>query len=885
MQDSIKLYTWVDVKDYLLQIREDDRWHDTVEIEVFPDGVYVNYLSEALDINKVEAWLNEIFPTGLLIDQSIQLEQLNGQVRSLPVIIEETDELQSIRPEPTFNRPRYISTKITTRNREAVNEDPVIIAAHSFKGGVGRTLHALALAVGLTKTGQDQRVLYIDADLEAPGTTWLTPEPEISTVDVLNLVHGAQPNELDAIVSTVRTELLNLAQDNIYFLPAFRNQSQFRSLEIKPEHIFRFATNPFIITDIFARIGQKLEVSHVVVDLRAGFSEISANWLLDPRVSKVFVTTLNGQSVEGTRELFRLLLQEQHEQNLLPRELPGLVVSQVDSDDQEALINIWNRTEEVDSRTSSQAISQLREAYDEYVSDLLAQEESEGDDAGEGGLLREEFLLAVSTYYKDLQTISNRWEEVKRKIEQNLLGNLRDLIGYYQISVDEPSDADPSAEDEIITLEQRRIRMHSVLPNLVFAEKDSPPDSFYRSESIRNLALRHQTRLPNVVVVGAKGSGKTFLFRQIRRAAHWQNFVHQAGGGGVNAELISAQIRAVTFPENVEQKDLIWEASIKPHLIKKLETTHNETAWRNIWLDVIAWTGGHQEGIEGVWTSFLREMAQTHENCVFLFDGLEDLFDRYDTHDAQKTALRALLRDVPSYLSVLPNNSVGFIAFIRRDIVEQIISQNSGQFLDRYKEYRLLWDRTEALRLVAWILDHYNILKIELEDLTTASEQQLIKALYPLWGLKLGSNKSREVRSFKSVLSTLANYNGEIQSRDMVRLLSEAIQIEKQNDGRYSDRILGPRAIKKAFREVGREKVSEVISENQNNAFGKALLELRQKANILKLPAEKLPLSGETTENLIDNGVLIRHNGRYYMSELFRLGFDVRSGRGKVKLF
>ena len=53
-------------------------------------------------------------------------------------------------------------------------------------------------------------------------------------------------------------------------------------------------------------LGKRLNVSAVLVDLRAGVSEFSAPLLFDPRVKKYLVTSTSYQSVKGTE----LLIQE-----------------------------------------------------------------------------------------------------------------------------------------------------------------------------------------------------------------------------------------------------------------------------------------------------------------------------------------------------------------------------------------------------------------------------------------------------------------------------------------------------------------------------------------------------------------------------------------------
>jgi MinD-like ATPase involved in chromosome partitioning or flagellar assembly len=105
----------------------------------------------------------------------------------------------------------------------------------------------------------------------------------------------------------VADRLQSALVDGIYFLPSFRSNRELNSLEIRPEHIIQGAENPFLITQILAELGKVLAVDAVLVDLRAGLSEVSAGILLDPRVYRVFVTTASGQSVAGTAQLLELL--------------------------------------------------------------------------------------------------------------------------------------------------------------------------------------------------------------------------------------------------------------------------------------------------------------------------------------------------------------------------------------------------------------------------------------------------------------------------------------------------------------------------------------------------------------------------------------------------
>jgi hypothetical protein len=105
---------------------------------------------------------------------------------------------------------------------------------------------------------------------------------------------------------------------------------------------------------------------------------------------------------------------------------------------------------------------------------------------------------------------------------------------------------------------------------------------------------------------------------------------------------------------------------------------------------------------------------------VFVFDGLEDLFQDFSKDGRQQRALGVPLTSCPEWLRSLRGLPLGLAVFVRRDLVVNSIHQNARQFLERYHAYELRCNRTEALRLVTWVCeraqafsaaDNYDILQ------------------------------------------------------------------------------------------------------------------------------------------------------------------------------
>ena len=231
---DVRLYTWLDAEEVLFRWLEETLpppWF--VDARAYWDGITIRvrggYASET------EAWLKSLFDprisearADLFARLDIALESADGKPRTLPVSIEETEEVTpKLRINLSFGRPALVqSGAFAALSPPPLPENgPTIFAFHSFKGGVGRTVHALALALAFA---EDKRpVLLIDGDLEAPGISWLIegrlPNPPVSFADLLALAHGDPDDSAQASVELTCTRLRDAELDGIYVLPAFRS--------------------------------------------------------------------------------------------------------------------------------------------------------------------------------------------------------------------------------------------------------------------------------------------------------------------------------------------------------------------------------------------------------------------------------------------------------------------------------------------------------------------------------------------------------------------------------------------------------------------------------------------------------------------------------------
>ncbi|MEQ8963474.1 MAG: ParA family protein [Coleofasciculus sp. C2-GNP5-27] len=869
---DIRLYTWVDVEEVLLRMRKQDNWHQSL---VWARG-YWDELTLGIRPgcqHEVKEWLSEIYDPRFRGDSDqdmgdglIVLESVSGNQRLLPVFFEETEEEPATpRLKPSLSRPGVLWQPTHDSQIPEVfpSDFPPVVAFHSFKGGVGRTTHTLALARVLAT--KQQKVLLVDGDLEAPGISWVfehrLPNPPISFADLIALAHGDPSTEAKNAVQLVADRLQSVLIDGIYILPSFRSHTGVTSLEIRPEHLIEGSKNPFLLTQILASLGKAIGVDVVLVDLRAGLSELATGLILDPRVYRIFVTTLSGQSISGTVQLIKLVA----ERAMSQREedpLPALIFTQVPED--ERLKNLVLEPEKILLEAAQPFLAEDRE------------------------------LLQVTTRFADsLLVLPPNWEDVMTLLQRSgILEAVHPLVEWLPHQRSEPIEESPS------DLKSQREKLCETAKKLVYAENAEASD-FLATTPLRRLASDHRRQVPITVVVGAKGSGKTYTFLQMIRRENWHVFAQDACASDVEMRAVICPILA---SENLEDpaKRLVKQVqesasrelgfdnpqnslTIRDHIRDGYQLALHEGEWRERWLDVIAWGVGFQPQQDGAGRALTTHLVESQQQLVVVIDGLEDLFQNFTSNEAQQTALRALLQEVPEWLGQQPNRPLGILIFVRRDIVLAAVRQNAAQMMARYEPYALKWNREEALRLVAWVTQQADI-QLKIEQLHRMSEEELTQALVPLWGKKLGKERSREARSASYVIAALSDFNGQIQSRDLVRLLHLAAR-DSVKDDYWQDRILVPTAIKGALPECSRKKIDEIEQENTalENIFNKLRqLEKDKKKNpFTRIETDLSPTEIKTLE---DNGVIIRDADEYYMSEIFRWGLDFSqlAGRSKV---
>ncbi|MVO86027.1 AAA family ATPase [Streptomyces sp. p1417] len=891
------LFTWVDVEEHLALLAASDRWPRWLQAaDGWWDGLEL-VISPGTDAEKVKQWLDEAFGAGSTEwhDGTLVLaldDPRTTEFVGLPVMLSPaSDNANQPRRIPLL-REKHITPQLALPLERPADEsfadDVQLVAFHSFKGGVGRTVHAVAMADTIAQRGGS--VLLIDADLEAPGITWMHRaqggQLDFCYEDLLALLQGADDGSWSGAVDIAAAYLPNqqvgryASGGRVTVVPTSR-RPLLGPPRIDPADLLTPNRSPYFLTEALSALAARVKADTLVVDLRAGATELSAPVLLDPRVQRVFVTTLSHQSLAGTE---RLLRQLGHRAPSLQHVDPAsaVIITQYRQDVHE------DQVERARNELGSALFASLRQSAQEPGAEV--------DDTGEvdTGLLSQPLL---SPFREELLALPSAWDAVMRVLESSKVAEALEPIVPTLVS-----PASPEAKELLETIDHTtlRSRLAETARRFIYAEREgmSSASGFLVTDPLRRLLGDHRTEPPLALVVGAKGAGKTFLYAKACAAQTWDRFAQQSEIEGVE---LSIPVVPVLESDNLEYDALTTQdlrsafiaghsgesgqgaasQEIKDRLKAGLATldAQDELQWRQLWLECLAIAAGVRPPDSRSAETVLTELGK-RARAVFVIDGLEDLLQSLDS-ESKRTALRVLLIDVLAWLRSLRGRPLGLVVFVRQDLVARAVRQNSGQLLARYDPYALRWDKEEALRLALWVTAHAGALPapVDQSQIAELPYDELVDTLIPVWGWKMGTEKSKEARSHLWVPAALGDFNDQVQARDVVVFLSEAAHLSIPQTA-WEDRLLIPGAMRKALLACSTNKIDSIQQENQE--VGDLLSRLQQVRQQVTVPfdLEEVGISVKDADFLVDSGVFARGpDGRYWVAEIYRHGLGYGSER------
>ena len=861
----MRIFTWKDIERncYIHQ----SVWEDKIySIEVYPDEIILN-LKENTSEDMALDIIGKIFPKNIdVYDRAFMLDR---EAKPIAISFGQEYEKYDKKMKPLFEQVVYSESAYPkTPLREL--ECPVI-AFHSYKGGVGRTLSLLAFAKAWTSVNGKQaedRILIIDSDIEAPGLTWIQGgrnENTFSYLDLLTLIQDS--DDIDEIVGAAVNEIGSLcipieSEQRIIqhiFLPTFRYNEQLLDLYASPDSVIKGRNKAYFLAEILSKIAVRMNASLALVDLRAGISKYSAPLLFDQRVKKYFVTSTSDQSVIGTEQLLRYISRGLPitEESNLPTILLNMVPSNLGTGEKDEitkrLVNCFETNEE------------NAQLLDNMVVELPFASE----------------LVHLTDIRQILDNLKDRsmYAAIEKLVTQ-----------FYGMAEKREHVYSGKKRPEILK------KIYEYAEQQITAEANGAANLLL-TEPIKNLCVRFRNRIPTAIVRGAKGSGKTFLYRQLIEKGNWGAFCNRVNEKAQGQD--SGYFVPVFAPRNMMKlneliSECIDQVNEKVEIANVSKTVYLDNSNKledQVLLDtnwLIFWEQLFLASVSDKFSSFTeleQALKERNQKIVFLVDGLEEILRMVSADAKQQKAIQILCQDFINLLAAKYDN-IGIILFLRNDMAKNAITVNYEQFSQTHDYSELKWSSEEALRLVVWVVaqavDGFYTSDI---PISVALKEVIDAKLEEIWGLKLGKRNSNEAYSSRWILAALSDFNGQLQARDMIRFLSEAARINTKNPP-YEDRILMPVEVRKAVSECSKAKIKEIKLEyaDLEPIFNKLeQLPAGQKLLPLNLGDESLTASEEKL--MRQEGYLAGDGEKQYLPEIIRhaLGFKYDGGaRPKV---
>lgn len=861
-------FTWHDIEDIFEENR--NTWPKTwVDVQVYSDSVEIYQNGDEPQVSDIQ-YLKEIFGRNYSTENNTLLIDFTGIYLEVAFLYDDGQKVEK-KYGPLFRDIYFQKCENTDSDFDGVK----MIAFHSYKGGVGRTLSLTAFLRQCTEKYPDKKILVLDADVEAPGLTWMAEAGyrRISYLDILSIMNYEQITDqmLEKLCDLVKTSTVSVSTDqkiiDQYFIPVYREKEQNMNVGSKPEQVLMTQENKFYITETIAKIARKLGVNLVLIDLRAGITEYSSPFLFDPRVIKYYVTSTSLQSVKGTNQILEQVYKKTNADFLKSRIVLTMIPETM-------------KTEEI-----------------QEIESQIVEEVESGADTDNATFLRDEYFMELGFDKTFVRTTD--FNSLCEKLKGSELASLMDKQ-MKSLFMDEQKDetifADEGKAREILK------RIYEISYAETTAEGTSSANMLVTS-SIKEMVKNFKTELPRIVVSGAKGSGKTYIYKQLLQAKTWESFIEQTGTSlDVEHETIIIPLLASINTRNMQPlivecmkyaDQKLPEMRLKKNvdtinynmLMGLLESSEmSRMEWVKQWFDLII--GMFQENYKDI--SELDEALQrSGKRIVFIVDGLEDVCadSQTEKNDRWKTLLKALCQNVVNDLQRLDHGNIGMVVFARKDMINNAIDTNMEQFRSMYYNYELNWTQTEALRLALWIASKAYPDLTDGIDVLNATRSVLTEKLTILWGLKLGKRDSREAFSDRWILAALSDFTGQLQARDIVRFLRYSTEGYGEAKLIYKDRLIMPVEIRNAIGSCAADKYKEIKAEMRNIYEILEKFEKMEGVKTLPLTLDKIQLTGDEISKLEAQGYLKISDEKYYLPEIIRLplGFTYERGaRPKV---
>lgn len=778
---------------------------------------------------------------------------------------------------------------------ESEPRKPLVATFYSFKGGVGRTTALGFTARGLVKEGY--RVVVIDFDLEAPGLSFLFPGGTGGNLGLLDYLHQRYLTP-DMTIPDIR-DCLQLIPMNtsgeLYIVPAGEYNESFihRLADLDVSLFYRREQNP--LHQLFDDIQKEIDPDVIIIDARTGFNAMSAVALFDRADLAMICFSATDQSFAGLE-----LIAQAIQRHRAYRGTPDLrfVITPVPS-------------------------TQVLPEWQTRTYDWIGSHELVSDD-----FTLSEVCYAIP-YSQSIPTLTTLLSD---DIELALAAPYRPLVESIRSYLPTPTTvpAEIPVENEQNILQQ----LHFDAATAQELSSDTISQIFQRTSDFPKF-LGDRIWL----VLGAKGTGKTLLFRLFvdesetaRKLARDERQNGQSAltdtilflvGHGRYSEKRPALLESTDFESferatSIEAWPQFWRSYavlqlcrglseaqhdisfIDTHtpdgqlLIKLAQETHPSRRAILEWLISRARDPLMAAQTNDDLASIDRHLVSKNMKVWLLYDELDAGFSK--DNQRRRRALDALcawwIERGTGMRAITPK------ILLREDIWNTLDFVNKAHYATRL--LKLTWQEEDLWRLVlrqilkssplftSQLKEQYGITN---ERLNNLGIEELRRSLHPLWGQYLGRKGKAYTHNW--VRTRISDSKGISFPRSLILLLKEAVNQEKRaTDENTYKWLLRPRSLTSSMDFVSQRRVEEV--KNEYPEFSPYLDQLdgerspiarSRLAEVWSNGGAKLsdPQLSDLITGMSDAGILQEYNRnpeidepRYTVAELYLYGLNMK---------
>ena len=212
---------------------------------------------------------------------------------------------------------------------------------YSFKGGVGRTMALVNVAVELAQRGR--RVLAVDFDLEAPGLdTFDVRRPASTTPGVIDFVNsylatGQAPRVGEFIFESPG---MGLGNGGLWIMPAGAHQDSYANTlaQIDWGTLYEHHDGYLLFEDLKEQWNAFLNPDYVLIDSRTGHTDIAGICTRQLPNSVVILFFPNAQNLRGLKKIVRDIRAETTHPQSKPIDLHFVMSNVPDLDDEDNIL-------------------------------------------------------------------------------------------------------------------------------------------------------------------------------------------------------------------------------------------------------------------------------------------------------------------------------------------------------------------------------------------------------------------------------------------------------------------------------------------------------------------------------------------------------------------